>query len=47
MALYGATYVLSSGGVLDCDLPTDFGSSPLFETVYSKDGVSVWKLVGT
>jgi len=47
MANYGATYVLSSGGVLDCDSPTDFGSSPLFETVYSADGVSVWKLAGT
>lgn len=47
MALYGATYVLSSGGVLECDdgEPTDFGSSPLFETVYDADGVSVWRLV--
>jgi hypothetical protein len=44
MARYGATYVLSSGGVLACDAPTDFGSSPLFETVYSVDGVSVWHL---
>ncbi len=48
MARYGATYVLSSGGVLECDdgEPTDFGSSPLFETVYDADGVSVWRLVG-
>ena len=48
MARYGATYVLSSGGVLECDdgQPTDFGSSPLFETVYDADGVSVWHLVG-
>ena len=44
MARYGATYVLSSGGILDCDAPTDFASSPLFDTVYSADGVSVWRL---
>ncbi len=45
MAVYGATYVLSSGGILECDdgLPTDFGASPLFETVYALDGVSVWR----
>lgn len=47
MAAYGATYVLSSGGVLDCAAePTDFGSSALFETVYDADGVSVWRLAG-
>ena len=47
MAAYGATYVLSSGGVLDCAVePTDFGSSALFETVYDADGVSVWRLAG-
>jgi hypothetical protein len=46
MARYGATYVLSSGGALVCDEPTDFGSSPLFETVYEADGVSVWRLAG-
>ena len=48
MRLYGATYVLSSGGALECpnEDPTDFGSSPLFETVYDADGVSVWKLAG-
>jgi hypothetical protein len=46
MGVYGATYVLSSGGLLQCDghEPTDFGSSPLFETVYSKDGVTIWHL---
>ncbi len=46
MARYGATYVLSSGGVLECDdvERTDFGASPLFETVYDADGVSVWRL---
>jgi hypothetical protein len=48
MGLYGATYVLSSGGVLECDdgEPTDFGASPLFETVYDADGVSVWRVSG-
>ena len=46
MAAYGATYVLSSGGVLECDddQPTDFASSPLFATDYEQDGVSVWRL---
>jgi hypothetical protein len=46
MAAYGATYVLSSGGVLDCDdgEPTDFAASSLFETIYDTDGVSVWHL---
>jgi hypothetical protein len=48
MARYGATYVLSSGGVLDCadGEPTDFRGSPAFETVYDTDGVSVWRLAG-
>jgi hypothetical protein len=34
--------------VLECDdgEPTDFASSPLFETVYDADGVSVWRLAG-
>ena len=46
MASYGATFVLSSGGVLDCDdgQPTDFAASPRFETVYDKEGVTVWRL---
>ncbi|MFP5342012.1 MAG: hypothetical protein ACLGIJ_03665 [Candidatus Limnocylindria bacterium] len=46
MAVYGATYVLSSGGILDCPdgQPTDFTASERFETVYSVDGVSVWRL---
>ncbi|HUP54265.1 MAG TPA: hypothetical protein VM408_02065 [Methylomirabilota bacterium] len=46
MAVYRATYVLSSGGVLECDddQPTDFASSPLFTTIYDQDGVSVWRL---
>ncbi len=46
MARYGATYVLSAGGLLDCGghAPTSFGSSPLFKTVYSAGGVEVWQL---
>ena len=49
MEVYGATYVLSSGGLLECDddTPTDFASSPQFETVYDTDGVSVWRLIGS
>jgi hypothetical protein len=48
MAIYGATYVLSSGGVPcgGADV-TDFSSSPLFETVYDRDGVEVWRLAGS
>ena len=49
MAIYGATYVLSSGGN-PCDdgvESTDFASSPLFETVYDQDGVQIWQLAGT
>lgn len=48
MARYGATYVLSSGGIPDCadGESTDFGSSPLFETVYAVDGVEIWRLRG-
>ncbi len=45
MTRYGATYVLSAGGVLDCaEEPTDFAASRLFEMVYTADGVSVWRL---
>jgi hypothetical protein len=45
MARYGATYVLSSGGV-PCggQASTDFGASPLFATIYNVDGVSIWQL---
>ena len=45
MAKYGATYVLSSGGA-PCDdaAATDFASSDRFETVYDKDGVTIWRL---
>jgi hypothetical protein len=48
MAIYDATYVLSSGGILECDdgEPTDFEATPLFETMYSMDGVSIWRLTG-
>jgi len=48
MATYAATYVLSSGGNPCADgggNGTDFASSPLFETVYDEDGVTVWRLV--
>ncbi len=45
MARYGATYVLSSGGIPDCGggTPTDFAASPRFETVYDADGVAIWR----
>ncbi len=48
MARYGATYVLSSGGIPDCadGEPTDFSGSANFETVYDVDGVEVWRLRG-
>ena len=46
MRTYGATHVLSSGGVLDCELgPTNFASSAEFDTVYEADGVAVWELL--
>jgi len=48
MIRYGATHVLSSGGVPDCDPePTDFALSSLFEAIYSADGVTVWHRVGS
>ena len=48
MALYGARYVLSSGGVLDCGRdPTNFSSSPQFETLYDVGAVEVWHLRGS
>ncbi|HEX5148545.1 MAG TPA: hypothetical protein VFW02_05650 [Candidatus Limnocylindrales bacterium] len=48
MARYGATDVLSSGGNPDCaDATTDFAASPLFETIYDVDGVTVWHLRGS
>ena len=43
MAVYRATYVLSSGGVLECGHdPTDFGSSARFETIYAAGGIAIW-----
>jgi len=48
MAVYRATYVLSSGGdPCDGEDGTDFSSSDLFETVYDKAGVTIWRLAGT
>ncbi|MFL5714655.1 MAG: hypothetical protein ACJ769_08350 [Chloroflexota bacterium] len=48
MATYEATYVLSSGGdPCQGEAGTDFGSSPLFETVYEEEGVTVWRLNGS
>jgi hypothetical protein len=46
MAKYGAAYALS--GYADCgdEIPTDFGGSPLFRTVYDSDGVAIWEVIG-
>jgi hypothetical protein len=48
MGRHEATYVLSFGGLLICESGegTDFGSSPLFETVYDRDGTAVFRLIG-
>jgi hypothetical protein len=48
MRRYGASYVLSSGGLLDCAQhpPTDFEQSSLFSTAYEADGVAIWQLNG-
>ena len=47
MAIYKAKYVLSTGGD-PCNGAegTDFSASPLFETVYQNDRVTIWRLVG-
>ena len=47
MARYGATYVLSSGGLLDCagHAPTDFETSGRFRTVFRDAAVAVWQLI--
>jgi hypothetical protein len=47
MAIYAATYVVSSGGSPGCDddVLTDFDASERFETVYAADGVTIWRLV--
>jgi hypothetical protein len=47
MAIYDATYVLSSGDPCNGAAGTDFSSSPLFETVYQNDRVTIWKLAGS
>ncbi len=48
MSNYGATYVLGSGGLLDCGEhdPTDFSTSSAFDTMYQRDGVTIWRLHG-
>ncbi len=45
MARYGASYVISPGGGLDCGgrAPTDLSADPRFEVVYS-DGLTIWRL---
>jgi len=40
----GATYVLSSGGLLPCKVPTNFDRSSMFHLVYRGGTVSVWRL---
>jgi hypothetical protein len=47
MVRHGAGYVLSSASLLECDddAPTDFRTSPLFETLYDVDGVAVFRLI--
>lgn len=45
MARYGAGYVLSSGGVIECVdgvEPTDFASSPLFVELFRDGPVVIW-----
>jgi hypothetical protein len=48
MRTYGAGYVLSSGGLVDCGggTPSDLSASPLFDAVYDQDGVTVWQFRG-
>jgi hypothetical protein len=45
MERYGATYVLSPGGGLDCGgaEATDLSADPRFEVVYD-DGLTIWRL---
>ena len=46
MRMYGATHVLSSGGVPNCEgQPTEFWATAEFDTIYEVDGVSVWELL--
>ena len=46
MRQYAADFVVSPGSGVDCggSEHTPFGSSPLFESVYDADGVSIWRL---
>jgi hypothetical protein len=46
MARYGASYVLSSGGLVDCGgkSPTDFDHSPRFVTAENVGATTVWEL---
>ncbi|MHB8958630.1 MAG: DUF2298 domain-containing protein [Candidatus Limnocylindrales bacterium] len=48
MREFGATYVLSSGGLVDCGgaAPTNLSESPRFEVVFDGGGVTVWHLRG-
>ena len=47
MRRYHASYVLSSGGLLECAGRrfTAFEESRLFTTVYDVDGVTIWRLL--
>jgi hypothetical protein len=46
MRTYGATHVLSSGGVPNCEgQQTEFWAAPQFVTIYDINGVAVWELV--
>ena len=48
MLQYGATYVLSTGGYLECTgTPTNFDESPLFERIYDAAGIKIWTLAGS
>jgi hypothetical protein len=43
MADLGATYVFPAGGP-DCERPTDFAASPLFEEAYANGSVTIYRL---
>ncbi|MGP1673631.1 MAG: hypothetical protein ACTS8Z_00255 [Candidatus Limnocylindrales bacterium] len=47
MRTYGATYVLSNGTTLQCaGQTTDFTTGDRFESVFTRDEVTIWRLVG-
>ena len=48
MARYGATYIITPKYNTSCEAgaPTDFASSPRFETVFDVDEVQIWRLRG-